>query len=108
MGEHNIIYNVTIKVDKDVEQEWCQWMKEKHIPDVISTGCFMECRFNKVLFFDDEEGAMYTAQYLSENMSKLQEYQGTHALILQKKHQDKYKDQYVAFRSVMEVIEKYN
>lgn len=107
MSEHNIIYNVTIKVDKAVENEWCRWMKEVHIPEVMATECFKESRFNKVLFVDDDEGSMYTVQYLCENMSGLQKYQGSYAPNLQKAHHDRYKDKFVAFRSVMEVQEKY-
>lgn len=107
MNEHNILYNVTIKVDKDIEGDWCQWMKEKHIPDVMSTDCFIESRFNKVLFVDDEEGSMYTVQYLCPSMKKLQEYQGSHAPHLQMQHQKKYKDKCVTFRSVMEIQEKF-
>jgi len=108
MSEHNIIYNVTIKVEKATEQEWCKWMKEEHVPEVMATGCFIKSRFNKVLFVDDDEGSMYTIQYVCENMKRLQEYQGSHAPKLQAVHQDKYKDKCVAFRSVMEVHEKYN
>lgn len=107
MSEHNILYNVTIKIDKLIEEEWSQWMKQVHVPDVMATGCFISSRFNKVLFVDDEEGSMYTIQYLCKNMSVLQEYQGSYAPKLQKAHQLKYQDKSVAFRSVMEVQEKY-
>ncbi len=108
MNELNIVYNVTIKVDKSAEVEWRQWMQEQHIPDVMNTNCFLESKFNKVLFVDDDEGSMYTVQYTCESMMKLQEYQGSHAPKLQKEHQNRYKDKCVAFRSVMEVIDKYN
>ena len=31
-----IIYNVTICVDKEVEHEWVEWMRSKHIIEVIT------------------------------------------------------------------------
>ncbi|WP_235297572.1 DUF4286 family protein [Portibacter marinus] len=107
MSEHNIIYNVTIKVDKKVEAEWYDWMKSVHIPDVMQTGCFIESRFNKILYVDDDEGSMYTVQYTLENLSQLQKYHVNYAPKLQKAHQDRYQDQCVAFRSVMEIKEKF-
>ena len=30
-----IIYNVTISIDKEVENYWLDWMKNTHIPDVM-------------------------------------------------------------------------
>ena len=30
-----IIYNVTISIDKEVENHWLDWMKNTHIPDVM-------------------------------------------------------------------------
>ena len=28
-----ILYNVTVNIDKDVEQDWINWMKNTHIPE---------------------------------------------------------------------------
>ncbi|GLR18632.1 DUF4286 family protein [Portibacter lacus] len=107
MADNNILYNVTIKIDHKVEEEWLMWMKEEHIPSVMATQCFIESKINKLLLVPDDDGVMYTIQYECENMRKLQEYQGSHAPKLQKEHQDRYKDKFVAFRSVMEVQAKY-
>ena len=35
-----IIYNVTIKVDHSIADEWKIWLMEEHIPGMIATGCF--------------------------------------------------------------------
>ena len=39
-----VLYNVTISIDLECEAEWLKWMKESHIPDVIQTGYFKECK----------------------------------------------------------------
>ena len=36
-----LLYNVTITVDLDVHDDWVQWMRDTHIPDVMSTGMFI-------------------------------------------------------------------
>ena len=49
-----IIYNVTVSlVDTTIQEDWLHWMKTKHIPDVMNTGCFLG---NKIcrLMVDDE------------------------------------------------------
>jgi hypothetical protein len=107
MSEHNILYNVTIKIHKEIEEEWCSWMLKTHIPKVMNTGCFTNSHFNKMLFVKDDDGETYTIQYLCENMKTLQAYLGSHAPKLQKEHQERYKDKFVAFRSVMEVRGKF-
>lgn len=107
MSEHNILYNVTIKVEKEVVEEWCSWMLTSHIPEVMSTGCFLNSSFNKILLEDDEDGETYTTQYLCENMKTLQSYLGSYAPRLQNEHQKRYNDKFVAFRSVMEVRGKF-
>ena len=35
-----IIYNVTIKVQASIHQEWLVWLKTDHIPAILNTGCF--------------------------------------------------------------------
>ena len=37
-----ILYNITVNIDHDIHQEWLVWMKDIHIPDVLSTGLFIE------------------------------------------------------------------
>lgn len=44
-----IIYSVTIAIQASIEPEWVEWMNKIHIPDVLRTGCFVECRIYKVL-----------------------------------------------------------
>ena len=44
-----IIYNVTVKIDHSVHQEWLDWMKNNHIQDVIKTGHFVDYKICKIL-----------------------------------------------------------
>ncbi len=97
-----IIYNVTINIENDVREEWLQWMKQKHIPDVMATGYFTENKICKVLV-DEEQGTTYSIQYTCANLKDLEDYRREHAPRLQKEVSDKYANKFVAFRTVMEV-----
>ena|ERR1035437_9823588 len=97
------IYNVTISVDKEAHDEWMKWMREVHMPDVIKTGCFIDSRILKVLNVEDE-GITYSVQYTFLNMGDMEEYKTKHAQRLQKESLDKFKDKFVAFRTLLEIV----
>lgn len=99
-----IIYNVTVNIDHEVHDDWVQWMRETHIPDVMATGYFLENRFAKVLA-DDQGGTTYAIQYLCNNMIDLDEYQREHAPKLQKEHTERFEGRFVAFRTLLETVE---
>ncbi|MEW6468055.1 MAG: DUF4286 family protein [Bacteroidota bacterium] len=98
-----IIYNVTVNIDDSVHDEWLRWMKEEHIPDVMNTGCFLENKICRILV-NEESGTSYSIQYTCESMEKLNEYRQKHAQRLQKEHSERYRDKFVAFRTLLEII----
>lgn len=100
-----ILYNVTVNIDADVEQDWIQWMKETHIPEVMKTGYFTENRMMKMLSeAEDETGRTYAIQYMADNLGRLEEYLEKAAPKLQKESIIKYGTKMAAFRSVLEEV----
>ena len=99
-----ILYNVTVKIDLDVHNDWLQWMQEVHIPEVMATGLFLDNRIAKVLLQDESDGISYSFQYTCADMATMQKYTALHAPNLQKAHAARYKDKFVAFRTLLEVI----
>jgi hypothetical protein len=98
-----IIYNVTVNIEHDVHDEWLKWMKTEHIPDVMKTGFFIENKICKVLV-DEEQGITYSIQYTAPDMQALETYQRDHAPRLQKEHNDRFANKFVAFRTLLEVV----
>ena len=94
------IYNVTVSIDKAIENEWLSWMKTKHIPEVISTGCFVSNKMLKVIT-EVDTGATYSIQYYYEKEHDIINYRDNFAATLQQKHTDKFKDKFVAFRTIL-------
>ena len=101
-----IIYNVTVNIEASANDEWLKFMQEIHISDVMDTGCFTEFTFSKILTTqEDEEGMTYSIQYKCNDMSDYDNYQTAHAPPIQKDLSDKFGDKFVAFRTLLEVIE---
>lgn len=98
-----IIYNVTVNIENDVHDEWLNWMKTKHIPDVMKTNCFIENKLCKVLVAE-EQGTTYSIQYTAPDMQTLEKYQREYAPGLQKEHSDRFANKFVAFRTLLQVV----
>lgn len=99
-----ILYNVTVNIDKSVEDEWLHWMKEQHIPEVMETGMFVENKIFRLLQ-EEPQGSTYSIQYFAKSMEDIQQYQMEYAPGLQKAHTDKYANKFVAFRTLLESVD---
>ena len=100
-----IAYNVTVKVELDIHDDWLAWMKEVHIPEVLETGMFKSHRMFRLLEQDEQDGITYSIQYFLPGMTDYFRYQEEFAPALQKAHTDRYSGKFVAFRTIMKVVD---
>lgn len=101
-----ILYNITVKVEHLVHDEWFSWMKDKHIPDVLAKGIFAKSRMTKILNDDESDGATYSIQYECKSMEDYEKYQKKYASALQAEHTAKFKNRFAAFRTLMIVVDE--
>ncbi|MGF1532666.1 MAG: DUF4286 family protein [Bernardetiaceae bacterium] len=102
-----LIYNVTINIDEDIHTDWLQWMQTEHIPEVMNTGLFVQHRILRLLTpLPETKGPTYAVQYYCHSQQQLDRYQTAHAPRLQHAHNLRYANKFVAFRTVLEVVEK--
>lgn len=99
-----IIYNVTINVDHAAHDAWLRWMKETHIPEVMETGLFLENRMLRLIGDEDSGGVTYAVQYTAASMSDYEKYRDLHAPRLQQKTLELFRDQFTAFRTLLETV----
>ena len=99
-----IIYNVTIKIDKSIHELWIQWLKYVHIPEILDTGCFTKAMVLRLLETDDTEGPTFAIQYFSETITGYKCYIEKFAGEMRDKSFAKWGDKFIAFRSLMEVV----
>jgi len=100
-----IIYNVTIKVDWTIAEDWSKWMTEIHIPQVMSTGCFEKHQFVRLLQVDETDGPTYAAQYYAPALSKYDEYLQHHEARFRREVANKWGEKYIDFSTLMQVID---
>lgn len=101
-----IMYNVTVSIDERVHEEWLDWMKSTHIPDVMATGCFVESRISRV-HGEEEGGKTFAISYVCKSQEDYDRYQKEHALALQKDHSARYDGRFAAFRTMLTILEEF-
>lgn len=99
-----ILYNVTVNIEPEAQQEWLEWMKSTHIPAVMATGKFTSHKLYRLLMETDNGGVNYSVQYFAATLKDLEDYLEHHAGPLINQHNQRYKDRHVAFRTVLEEI----
>ncbi|MBL0234224.1 MAG: DUF4286 family protein [Chitinophagaceae bacterium] len=100
-----ILYNVTVKTDHSIAEAWLQWMKQEHIPEILATGCFTKASILRLLEVDDSEGPTHAVQYFAESKANYNRYLDKFAAELRKKAIQKWGEKFIAFRSVMQVVD---
>ena len=99
-----IIYNVTVKVEHSIAAKWLAWLKEEHVPAIIATGCFSHAVVLHLFESDDEEGVTYAVQYFARDQESYNRYVKKFAEEMRKKSTDKWDNKFIAFRTVMRVV----
>jgi hypothetical protein len=100
-----IVYNVTIQVENTIAREWLDWLRAEHIPEMISTGCFTKAQVHRLLETDETEGRTYAVQYYANSRDLYNRYIEKFSDALRKKGIEKWGNRFIAFRSVMELVD---
>lgn len=98
------IYCVTVTIVDSAHDEWLEWMRSIHIPDVLRTGLLLSATIYKVHIPAPETGVTYTIQYTCRSIADYERYQAEHAPLLQAAHAEKFSGRFTAFRTLMESL----
>jgi len=100
-----IIYNITLKIHDSIKDEWLAWAQQEHIPEVMGTGYFSGSKLVRLLEVDDSEGPTYAIQFSAESKAMYNAYIEKHAAEMRQRSFDKWGDKFIAFRSLMQIVE---
>ncbi|MBK8555676.1 MAG: DUF4286 family protein [Lewinellaceae bacterium] len=100
-----LLYNVTVTIDLNASEDWLRWMRDTHIPDVMSTGMFISYRLSRLIGHEHNDSEIYSVQYLIKDQAHLMRYQEEFAPVLQKQTRERYDGKFAVFRTIMEVVD---
>jgi hypothetical protein len=98
-----LLYNETIGIDKDIENEWLNWMKNIYMPLMMSTGLFTDSKIYRVLH-DEENSVSYSVQYFSASIENVQQYLDLYAPKIADEFRKIFPDKHVIFRTLLEQV----
>ena len=101
-----IVYNVTIKVNWTILEEWLVWALEKDVPAVLATGLFEGYKFFRLLEQDEVEGPTFVVQYFTPTLENYQQYMLEFAPARQEESRNKWGNAFIAFRTIMSLVEE--
>ena len=99
-----LLYNVTIKIDWSIHDEWLAWMQDIHIPEVLGTGCFSSHKLLRLLQVDEEDGPTYAVQYFAESKAFYNRYATQYAATHNLEATGKWGDKFISFNTLMQVV----
>ena len=98
------VYNVTTKVNKEILHQWIKWQREEYIPEIITTNLFIEIKFFELLEQDDLDSSTFVLQYFTDSRENYNKYINEYSHLLRKKTLQKWGDNFIAFRTLMQTV----
>lgn len=98
-----IVYSVKCEVDNSVANDWSQYFVEKHLDDVLNTGCFSGYSFRKEIALNPDK-TIFVSEYYCPSLETMDKYNKNHADVLKSDIMNKFGGQFSATRNVFELI----
>src|SRR5690554_3342059 len=101
-----VVYNVTISLDINVAEDWLAWMRDVHVPEVMSTGHFRDSKICRV-HGEEEGGVTYAIMYTAISQEDLDAYEAKHGSRLQTEHTERFQGKLASFMTLLSVVHKF-
>ena len=98
-----IIYSVQCHVQKEHAKAWETFFTDKHLADVVNTGCFTGYSFRKEIG-DSEEEVLYVSEYYCDSREELERYNQEYAAQLKNDVIVRFEGKFRVARKVFEVV----
>jgi hypothetical protein len=99
-----LIYNITTLVEGSVRDAWLTWLTDVHIPEIMSSDCFLRYQVLRVLDADESQGYTYALQFFAEDREACERFSSQFAPGLEKANNRLWGEKCVSFRTLMEVV----
>lgn len=97
-----IVNNITINIEKQLEQEWLAWITKDIIPQVLDSALIKGHSRLKLLNEVEGQGVTYSFQFHYNNLEDYQASNPSPAIFLYQLHYELYKDRFVLFETLLQ------
>jgi hypothetical protein len=99
-----LLYNITVGIDKDVEQIWLNWVRENLLIEIMDTGLFSDSKMYRILHDNDDGTVSYSIQLFAVRIENITEYLHSHAPRIIEAHRQKFMNRHVVFQTLLEEV----
>lgn len=99
-----ILYNLTIRIDHDIQGEWLEYIRKKYVLSVMETGLFSDFKIYRLLNEPDDEGITYALQFFASSLGDVERYLNEYAHAISGDHLARFRNKHVAFNTLLESI----
>ena len=100
-----LVYNITYAVSHEIHEEWMEWMKGTHIPQIMSTGLFSSFKILRLLEIDEQEGLTFAVQFHAETEEHYRRYIAEQSPALHLAATRQWGDKVIGFRTLMAIVQ---
>lgn len=100
-----LLYNITYAVPHSLRNNWLEWMKTVHIPEILTTSCFQRHQLLQLLEVDETEFRTFALQLFAENEEDYRKYLQEFAPHLRQQANSMWGENILGFRTLMSVLQ---
>ena len=98
------IFNITYLVSDKVHEEWLEWIREEHIPFMLSSDYFTQPQVARVITSAKEEGTSFSVQFHVQDMHTLKLWNKEYSLLFKENCSQKFGEDVLFFTTVLELL----
>lgn len=98
------VYNLTIKIDNKLLDEWLPWIINEFVPQVMCTNLFIENNVFELLEPGDDESSTFVLQFKTGLKENYNNYIMKHSKTLNEKASLKWGNHFITFGTLMQSV----
>ena len=100
-----LVYDLNIKIDKDIHEEWVEWMQQVYIPKAIESNHFEYCRVFKHQR-NEKGGKTYSFHFYVKSFEDMEAFLDNEEIPLLEEHQNKFRGRYFLTKSYLDFLDE--
>jgi hypothetical protein len=100
-----LFHNITYNIDESLAEDFLDFMRTTHIPNVMKTGFPKAFKILKLLTEIDNGGMTYSFQYTFDSIEGFEVFENDYFDELNEAVDKRYRGKYVFFPSLLQVID---
>ena len=99
------IFNTTYLVSDKVHGAWLKWIREQHIPFMLSSSYFSNPQIARVITSAEQEGTSFSVQFHIKDMHTLKLWNKEYSQLFQNNCAQQFGTEVIFFTTVLELVD---